>query len=63
MVSTSHMCPICGQALAEGDGFWVCADHGKWYLYGAHLLVRAPSAEAKATERVVMPWERLVPSV
>ena len=63
MEIVSHKCPLCGQELSESDDFFVCADHGNWYFYGAHLLVRAPSAEAKAIERVAMPWEHPVPAV
>ena len=56
-------CPACGQALSEGEGFFVCDEHGKWYRYSANLLVRSPSPEAKVVEHVAMPWERLVPAV
>ena len=63
MKTTQRTCPTCGGLLAEGDGFFVCAEHGKWYSYSANLLVRAPSVEAQAPERVLMPWERLVPAI
>ncbi len=63
MEATQRRCPVCEQPLAFNDGFFVCGDHGNWYSYSDNLLVRAPGNEAKATERVVMPWERLVPAV
>ncbi len=57
MEDTGRACPLCGQTMAEVEGHWVCEQHGEWYSYSPALLVRAPSAEAKAVERVLMPWE------
>jgi uncharacterized Zn finger protein (UPF0148 family) len=59
MEKERRVCPVCGLALVESDGFYTCAEHGDWYSYSPNLLVRAPSSEAKAAERVLMPWERL----
>ena len=61
MEETPRTCPICGEAMAERDGVFTCAEHGDWYSYSARLLVRNPSAEAMAVERVLMPWEQLRP--
>ena len=57
METTERACPTCGEVLAENEGRYVCAEHGAWVRYGANLLVRVPSAEDKAPERVPMPWE------
>jgi hypothetical protein len=47
--------------MPEQDGVFTCAEHGDWYSYSTKLLVRIPSAEALAVERVLMPWEQLRP--
>ncbi len=60
MEDTSRACPLCGEAMAEVDDHFTCAEHGDWFSYSANLLVRAPGAEAKASERVLMPWETLL---
>ncbi len=60
MEKERRACPVCGQAVVESDGFYTCAEHGDWYSYSPNLLVRAPSCEAKAAERVLMPWEPVV---
>jgi uncharacterized Zn finger protein (UPF0148 family) len=57
-VVTQRECPLCGQPLAESDGFYTCAEHGAWHSYGAKLLVRAPSDEDKAALRFLLPWEQ-----
>jgi hypothetical protein len=62
MQAVCHVCPICEQLTTEEDGAFVCADHGTWYLYGASLLVRAPSVAAREPERPAMPWEVLAPA-
>ncbi len=61
MEETRRTCPICGEVLFEQDGLFTCSEHGDWHSYSAKLLVRTPSAEAMAVERVLMPWEQLRP--
>jgi uncharacterized Zn finger protein (UPF0148 family) len=61
MEETRRTCPICGEVMSEQDGVFTCAEHGDWYSYSTKLLVRIPSAEALAVERVLMPWEQLRP--
>jgi uncharacterized Zn finger protein (UPF0148 family) len=61
MEETRRACPICGVVLSEQNGVFTCAEHGDWHSYSAKLLVRTPSAEAMAAERVLMPWERILP--
>ncbi len=63
MEETRRACPMCGEIMAERDGIFTCPEHGDWYSYSAKLLVRAPSAEAMVIERVLMPWEQLLPRV
>ena len=63
METMPRRCPVCDQVLSDGDGFFTCDEHGKWYSYSADLLVRAPEPEAPAAVRVLMPWEQLLPAV
>ncbi len=60
MEDIRRACPICGEMMAEAEGRFTCAEHGDWYSYSVNLLVRAPTAEAKSPERVLMPWEPLL---
>lgn len=55
-------CPLCGLPMEPADGYFTCTEHGDWHSYSALLLVRAPSADDKAFERVRMPWEPLLKS-
>lgn len=62
MESAERNCPICGQPLVAGEDSYTCVEHGAWYIYGARLLVRAPSDDDKAATRFLMPWEQLAPA-
>jgi len=52
----SLTCPDCGAKLASERDLLVCKDHGAFFTYGPHLVVRAPRPAARATE-ASMPWE------
>ncbi len=62
MDTMQRKCPVCDNVMAECDGHFTCAEHGNWFVYGANTLMRAPDDQAKAQERVVMPWEKLAPA-
>lgn len=49
------VCPCCGNRLAQERGLLVCAEHGSFFAYGPHLLVRA--AHASKAPKPALPWE------
>ena len=59
METARRECPLCDEAMVESEGVFTCAEHGDWHRYSPALLVRAPSAEAKPSDKVLMPWEQL----
>ncbi len=50
-------CPTCGNRLDQDGRTFRCSEHGVWQLYGARLLVQAPTGEHKVRDRFTMPWE------
>ena len=50
------VCPSCGGRLAQENELLVCTQHGAFFSYGPHLLVRVPdkSTPVKSTS---LPWE------
>lgn len=63
MENSTTKCPMCERQLTAEDGYFVCAEHGIWYAYGAKLLVRAPREESSVVEPQLMPWEHTVPAI
>ena len=51
-----HVCPTCGAKLVKDGNLLVCADHGAFFAYSPHLLVRAPG-NSPALPDARMPWE------
>ena len=51
-----HSCPECGMRLVQDGDVLVCANHGAFFAYGPHLLVRAAQAQPQPP-RVPMPWD------
>jgi hypothetical protein len=52
-------CPTCGNRLDQDGRTFRCSEHGVWQLYGARLLVQAPTGEHKVRDRFTMPWENI----
>jgi hypothetical protein len=53
---SAPVCPSCGGKLSNERGLLVCAQHGSFFAYGPHLLVRAPH-KGSEERGVPMPWE------
>lgn len=51
-----YVCPTCGNRLAQDGELLTCPEHGAFFAYGPHLLVRAPSKNVR-TQDAPMPWE------
>lgn len=55
---STHLCPRCGGKLVGDNNKLFCKEHGAFFLYGPHLLVRAPQhTAARAGSDLPMPWD------
>ena len=52
----THVCPDCGERLAQERDLLLCKEHGAFFAYGPQLLVRAPRSVGKSSEPA-LPWE------
>jgi uncharacterized Zn finger protein (UPF0148 family) len=57
---TTEKCPACAAALTRDNGTLRCEQHGAFFAYGPHLLVRVPRVNGKLSE-TPMPWESRKP--
>jgi hypothetical protein len=53
----SNTCPSCGAQLVVEGELLRCAEHGAFFIYGRHLLVRVP--RQGASEAPLMPWQTM----
>lgn len=55
-----RICPSCGRELSIENEVLRCPEHGAFFSYGPHLLVRAPEADIQRPQ-TVLPWEKPTP--
>lgn len=51
-----YRCPACGSQLTSERDLLRCDQHGEFFAYGPHLLVRAPR-NADRLPDTLLPWE------
>lgn len=58
--SVTQVCPECQKSLEFEAGLFHCGEHGDFFSYGSHLLVRAalPEEQTGSPEHL-MPWEKM----
>lgn len=52
-----HFCPQCDQKLIQRETDLVCPEHGVFFMYGQHLLVRSPRKDDDKGQ-LPLPWEK-----
>ncbi len=53
----THFCPQCKQKLIQRETDFLCSEHGVFFVYGSHLLVRSPRTDDEKAQ-IQLPWEK-----
>lgn len=53
----ARVCPDCGHQLETDQDLFRCEQHGTFFAYGPHLLVRLEQEVTAQLPGTLLPWE------